>query len=129
MPDAASALCVSMVILRVHDLARAERFYTQALGLEATRRFGGFVFLDVGGVTLILNQPERAVPSVTSGLTEVVFSVADIQKSHRELVARGVVFLAPPQVVGHSEGYDRWVAPFRDPDGHLLSITSTTLKG
>lgn len=126
MPDTPPALCASMVILRVQDLARAERFYTGALALEPTRRFAGFVFLDVGPLTLILNQPERAVPAVTTGLTEVVFSVADIHAAHRALEARGVAFLAPPRVVGHADGFDRWVAPFRDPDGHLLSITSTS---
>ncbi len=33
------------VNIRVRDLKRAERFYTEVLGLEVTHRRGGIVFL------------------------------------------------------------------------------------
>lgn len=120
------ALSANMVILRVADLERARAFYAETLGLRVTRSFPGFVFLDAGGVTLVLNQPERPLASVTSGFTEVVFEVADIQDAHAALRSRGVAFLAPPFIVGSAEDYDRWASPFRDPDGHLLSLTAMT---
>jgi catechol 2,3-dioxygenase-like lactoylglutathione lyase family enzyme len=125
----APQLSAAMVILRVADLERARLFYAETLGLRATLSFPGFVFFAAGPVTLVINQPERAVASVTSGLTEVVFDVPDIHAAHAALVSRGVAFVSPPVLIGRAAEHDRWAAPFRDPDGHALSLTATMPRG
>lgn len=113
---------ISTLILRVRDLGVARAFYEQVLGLRVQSANGGFVFYHAGPVTLALHQPERSVERVTSGLTEVVFDVPDIQLAHAALAAKGVKFLAGPQVVSSDAVSELWAAPFRDPDGHLLSV-------
>lgn len=113
---------ISTVILRVADLGTARDFYERLLGLRVQTSFPGFVFYHAGPVTLALNQPERAVPTLTSGLTEVVFDVPDIHVAHAALAARGVKFLMEPRAVSSDAVSELWAAPFRDPDGHLLSI-------
>lgn len=124
---------VSSVILRVSDIAGAVAFYTQKLGLRVTRQSPGFAFLDAGAISLILNKPEgRIEPSDAPGLagyTEVVFDVADIRAAFAALRGRGVQFLSPePFRVSGDETHDVLAAPFRDPDGHLLSITGKEPK-
>jgi catechol 2,3-dioxygenase-like lactoylglutathione lyase family enzyme len=49
---------------------------------------------------------------------EVVFEVDDIDAAHESLRSRGVSFRIAPRIATG----DRWVADFRDPDGHALSI-------
>lgn len=113
---------ISTVILRVKDLAAARAFYEKTLGLRVQTAVPGFVYFHAGPVTLVLNQPERGVPSVTAGLTEVVFDVPDIHIAHKAMAARGVAFLCEPQAVSSDAASELWAAPFRDPDGHLVSI-------
>lgn len=48
-PAAPAGLRVGHVHLRVGDVARAEEFYGNALGLDVTRRRGGATFLSTGG--------------------------------------------------------------------------------
>jgi catechol 2,3-dioxygenase-like lactoylglutathione lyase family enzyme len=115
-------MTVSTLILRVRDLGAAREFYERTLGLRVQTSFPGFVFYHAGPVALALNQPEQSVPSVTSGLTEVVFDVPDIHVAHAALAARGVKFLMEPRAVSSDGVSELWAAPFRDPDGHLLSI-------
>lgn len=113
---------ISTVILRVRDLVATREFYERALGLRVQTSFPGFVFYHAGPVALALHQPEHAVDAVTSGLTEVVFDVPDIHVAHAALVAKGVKFLAEPRAVSADAASELWTAPFRDPEGHLLSI-------
>lgn len=130
MADAFGGLTtVSTIILRVADLAMAREFYERVLGLRVQSSFPGFVFFHAGPVAIALNQPERGVSSVTSGFTEVVFDVPDISAAHAGLSARGVKFLMEPRVVSSDAVSELWAAPFRDPDGHLLSIIQRTSRG
>ena len=124
---------VTTVILRVSDIAGAVAYYTQKLGLKVTRQLPGFAFLDAGPITLVLNRPEgRIEPSANAGLagyTEVVFETPDVRAAFAALSERGVSFLTPqPFRVSGDETHDILAAPFRDPDGHLLSITGKEPK-
>ena len=46
--------------IEVRDLARAERFYIEVLGLSVVTRFGDQVLMDCGGQNLALFEVQRA---------------------------------------------------------------------
>jgi predicted enzyme related to lactoylglutathione lyase len=48
----------------------------------------------------------------------VNLGVDDIHAAYRTLLARGVVFVRPPE----REHWGGWVASFRDPDGNLIQL-------
>lgn len=112
---------VSRIILRVSNLERARAFWVDRVGLEVKGGSGGeFLFLDGGSVDLILNRDDA---DPRHSLTEVVFETDDVMSAYESLRRRGVEFMVEPRAVT-SEGHRNLVAAhFRDPDGHLASIT------
>ena len=48
----------------------------------------------------------------------------DIIRSYEELKRKQVVFGTAPRAVTSNESSDLFAADFRDPDGHILSITA-----
>ncbi len=132
-------LTLSAVILRVADVDKAAAYYTNTLGFTLERRFDTFAFLSSGatgpggGVSIILNQPGKTLPPgepmSLAGTTEVVLQTTDIHATFDALKAKGVAFLVPAPFLASSEAtHDLYAAPFRDPDGHLLSITGRVVK-
>ncbi len=113
---------VGVVILGVHDVARALEFYRDTLGLTVKSQFRGFAFLDAGAVTLCLSEPlarSHATPEGTlAGATELVFEVPGVRETYQALVERGVRFTHEPRIVAGTQ----WAANFEDPDGHKLSV-------
>jgi hypothetical protein len=82
---------------------------------------GEFVFLDGGGVTLALRERSEAS---NPGLTELVFELPDVYAAYESLKSRGIVFSTDPRVVTEIGARQLVATDFRDPDGHILSITS-----
>lgn len=121
-----SPLKVSNIILRVADMARSVAFYRDQVGLPlrfASEEFSGF---DAGGLTLMLNRPDRMAEAASAGLaalTEIVLEAPDIVAAHAALRQRGVAFRLEPRVVTSDGKRDLLAADFRDPDGHVLSLT------
>ncbi len=112
---------IGRLILRVSDLDRSVKFWSESVGFDVVGRGGAFAFLDGGGVELALNQVSDVAKDTS--LTEIVIESSDVRASYEDLAARGVpleVSLRPVM----SEG-DRQLlaAHFHDPDGHLGSIT------
>jgi len=109
----------------VKDLAAAERFYRDVLGLRHLMTVGKLAFFDCGGVRLmvedrsILNEPGLHNDSV------LYFQVADIHAAQAELTGRGVTFTgAPHMIYRHPDGTEEWLTFFQDPGGGLLSLIS-----
>lgn len=96
-------------------------FWSEQLGLEVVFAGGPFTFLDGGGVQLALNEVEA--PIEDPSMTEIVFEVDDIFTTYAELADRGVPFEVEPRPVTADGGRDLLATHFRDPDGHLASIT------
>jgi len=121
-------LKMSYVMLGVSDLKKSVPFYTDVLGLKVTGQVEGeFVFFDAGqSAQLALRQlrSRKANP----GETEFVFSVEDIKETYKELKQKGVVFSQEPRAVTGDGARDLYATDFRDPDGHILSITSWVKK-
>lgn len=112
---------VSHVMLRVADMARAVAFYRDAVGLEVLSVSPAFAFLDAGSIRLALNRSDDAGGG--DSLTEVVLEVEDIESSYRTLSDRGVDFPIAPREVTRTGDRSLHAAHFRDPDGHLWSLT------
>jgi len=109
---------VAVVMVGVSDLARSARFYEHTLGLKRKHGSPEFVFLDGGGITLGLSTGLAKSIQPLVGAVEIVFAVDDVRRSYEALKAAGVEFIREPRRATEQE----WVANFRDPDGHLLSL-------
>jgi predicted enzyme related to lactoylglutathione lyase len=93
-------------------------FYTEVLGLSPKMQSPVLALLDAGQITLGLSPGHLRLAPQTVGATEVVFHVPSVRDAQKELARRGVTFLSEPGQATATE----WVAHFRDPDGHLLSL-------
>jgi catechol 2,3-dioxygenase-like lactoylglutathione lyase family enzyme len=97
--------------LRTRDVARLERFYAGLLGLAVVRRdeARGSVWLDAGGVVVMLEPTGQAEPDIASGSLELVaFAVARIGDW------RGRVAV---------EAETANTLYFRDPDGRRVAVS------
>lgn len=112
---------IQRLILRVSDLDASVEFWTGKVGLELAGKGGGFAFLVGGGVQLALNQLD-AVPDDAS-LTEIVFQDDDVRAAYDEMSGRGVPFEVELRPVTSDGNHELLAAHFRDPDGHLASLT------
>ena len=118
------------LLLVVSDLPRSRTFYTDVLGAELYREYGGTsAVLQFQGLWLLLvtgGGPTPGKPTVTfvppddpdRVSHQLTLRVPDCRAAYETLRARGANFLAPPVDRG---GEIR--AFFRDPDGHLIEIS------
>lgn len=115
------------VMLAVKSLERSVPFYTDLLGLKVMNRVEGeFVFLDAGpGPQLVLREIQT---TSGPGMTEFSFEVDDVMAAYEELKAKGIRFSRVPRAVTGNQTQDLLATDFRDPDGHILSITSWVAK-
>lgn len=113
--------------LDVADLDRAERFYTEVLGLEVAQRFGRHqVLLRCGSQMLALFEradlPPRPVNRIDNPLGKAhhAFQVsqADFQAAQATFRAHGAATSGPIDWGDHDCLY------FLDPDGNLLEIVA-----
>lgn len=117
---------VGQVILPVKDLSTSTSFYRDKSGMKVKYAIADeFTFFDGGGIELVL----RGSPSSTHpDLTEIVFQVQDVQGMYSTLKSNGVVFSYPPRAVTGNAESQLFASDFRDPDGHVLSITGWVRK-
>jgi len=117
-------------ILVVSDVVRSREFWTEVLGAELHREYGGTsVVLRFAGAWLLLvlgGEPTADKPGITLApptdpdmvSAAITLRVADCRGAYDVLVGRGAQFLTPP--------YD-WGAEvrcfLRDPDGHLIELS------
>ncbi|SEQ24211.1 hypothetical protein SAMN05428969_2363 [Devosia sp. YR412] len=102
----------------VADIAAAEAWYRDVLGLPHLYTFGDLAFFDCAGVRLMLSaEPGESHSNI------IYFRVSDIEASHADLMARGVVFLgAPHRIHRHADGTEEWMAFFSDNEGRPLAL-------
>lgn len=112
---------IARLILRVTDMDRSVDFWSERVGLDIAFEGGLFTFLDGGCVQLALNVIDGPVDDTS--LTEIVFELEDVMTAHSEMSERGVPFEVEPRTVTSDGEKDLVAAHFRDPDGHLASIT------
>jgi catechol 2,3-dioxygenase-like lactoylglutathione lyase family enzyme len=107
------------------DLARAQRFYTDQLGLMLVEANPGAVVLDSDGVQL---RVTLVAEKAEAPYTVLGWDVDDLTAAVGALRARGVTFNRYPGMDQDSD--DAWTAPdgtkvawFSDPDGNVLSLS------
>ncbi len=119
------------ILLVVSDVERSKLFYRDVLGATVYREYGGTsCVLQFRGSWLLLvtgGSPTPDKPTVTFAppadpdvaTHELTLRVPDCYSAYETLRARGAEFLTPPVESGWETR-----AFFRDPDGHLLEISS-----
>ena len=115
--------------IEVSDLARAERFYTDVLGLCVVARLGDQILLDCGGQNLAVfgvarppidsaERQARIAHPLGRGHHAFRVSRSDFASAGERLSAAGVETAQPIDWGDHDCLY------FLDPDGNLLEIVS-----
>ncbi len=107
----------------VTDIAQAESWYRDVLGLSHLYTFDKLAFFDCGGTRLMLSQGEalQAAESI------LYLRVDDVRDAHAVLEGRGVEFVSAPHMIHrHANGAEEWMAFFNDPEGRPLAIMSVT---
>jgi catechol 2,3-dioxygenase-like lactoylglutathione lyase family enzyme len=115
--------------IEVRDLARAEGFYVEVLGLSVVTRFGDQILMDCGGQNLALFEVARPPLSAAERVQVIghplgrghhAFRVSreDFLSAARRLDAAGVETAQPIDWGDHDCMY------FLDLDGNLLEIVS-----
>ena len=101
------------------DIAAAEAWYRDVLGLSHLYTFGNLAFFDMGGVRLMLTAGE----SKTDDRYILYFKVADIHAAHAAYVAKGVVTEGAPHMIHrHADGTEEWMAFLRDNEDRLVGL-------
>lgn len=109
---------ITAVMLGVRDIAQSLVFYKEKLGLQIIMQEPSLALLQCGGVMLGLSRGHVSLAPQVAGATEVVFAVENVRAAHKALSAEGITFMNEP----HQATPTEWMAHFKDPDGHLLSI-------
>ena len=114
---------LGQVSLLVRDIARAEAFYRDTLGIPHLFTHGPLAFFDCAGVRLFV----RAVPDVEWRRSSILyFRVDDIVAATAALAAAGGTIVEQPGVIHRDEaaGVEEWMAFFEDPDRNALALMS-----
>ena len=112
---------LGQVARSVTDIAAAERFWRDVLGMRHLFTFGTLAFFDAGGVRVFLS----ATGGAGDGAAILYFRVDDIGAAHDALAGRGVVFREAPRMIHrHGDGTEEWMAFFDDNEGRPLAIMS-----
>ena len=118
---------IGQIAVNAKDVARATVFYKNVLGMNFLFSAPpGLAFFDCGGVRLMISKAEK--PEFDHPASIIYYKVPDIEKSHAELLERGVAFEEKPHLVAPMSAYDLWMASFRDSEGNLLALMSEKAK-
>ena len=110
---------IGQVSRSVRDIAEAERWYRDTLGLPHLHTYGKLAVFDCGGTRLYLTQ-ESATPGPESIL---YLKVTGIDSACKALKERGIEFTSAPHLIfRHPDGIEEWMAFFKDPEGRPLAL-------
>jgi DNA-binding CsgD family transcriptional regulator/extradiol dioxygenase family protein len=114
---------IGQISLSIRDVARAERFYGEMLGLPHVFTFGDLCFFDADGTRLYLHRKDEADWRPGSIL---YFLVDDVHAAQERLAARDVRFTGAPHVIytDDATGAEEWMTFFEDGEGNTLALMS-----
>jgi DNA-binding CsgD family transcriptional regulator/catechol 2,3-dioxygenase-like lactoylglutathione lyase family enzyme len=116
---------VGQIARSVGDIAVAEAWYRDVLGLAHLYTFGALAFFDCGGTRLMLSAENGGAKPESI----LYLRVGDIAAAHRGLAARGAKFISSPHMIHrHANGTEEWMAFFEDPDARPLAIMSQVAR-
>ena len=126
MSGAVTIGAIGQVARSVRDIAAAERWYGEILGLRHLYTFGKLAFFECDGTRLFLSENA----SNKDGDSILYFRVSDIDAAHQALAQRGVEFIQAPQMIHrHQDGTEEWMAFFNDNEGRPLAIMAQVPAG
>ena len=107
------------------DLTRARHFFHDVLGLAVLEENAMVIVFDVLGTQLRVSKVDKPV---VAPYTVLGFQVKDIKAAVAELNIHGIAFEKFPGLPQDTDaiatfGNGDRVAWFKDPDGHILSLT------
>jgi len=106
---------LSYVIKFVADMDRAVSFYRDVLGLPLKFQSPGWSEFATGDTILALHPASEKNPA---GSVELGFKVADLDRFHQEMSAKGVQFSMPPT----KQDFGGYLAQFVDSEGARCSV-------
>jgi DNA-binding CsgD family transcriptional regulator/predicted enzyme related to lactoylglutathione lyase len=114
---------IGQVSLSIRDVARAERFYGEILGLPHVFTFGDLAFFDADGTRIYLHRKDEADWRPGSIL---YFRVDDIHAAQGRLAGLDVRFTGAPHVIytDDATGAEEWMTFFEDGEGNTLALMS-----
>lgn len=111
---------VRQIALGSRDPAKLADFYHRALGLTKLYETNGMVFMDGGGVRLMIGAkpPGEAIGGDAMLYFEpVIWSVAE-----SAVEAAGAQFMHPRITLQRAPGRELLLRAFKDPEGHGLAL-------
>lgn len=112
-----------VVRIFVSDFDRSLRFYSEVLGFALASRLDGWAQFQLGAAAIAIEHLPATDPearSLVGRYSGVSLRVPDIEVAHRELTAKGVEFLGPPE----KQPWGGTLAHLRDPDGNVLTLVA-----
>jgi len=106
---------LSYVIEFVADMDRAVKFYRDVVGLPLRFQSPGWSEFATGEASLGLHPASEKNPA---GSFELGFTVANLEKFHQEMTAKGVRFTLPPA----KQDFGGMLAQFVDSEGARCSV-------
>jgi predicted enzyme related to lactoylglutathione lyase len=110
---------LNYVIEFVADMDRAVKFYRDVLGLALKFQSPGWSEFKTGATSLGLHPASEKNPA---GSIELGFNVANLEKFHQEMSAKGVHFSMPPT----KQDFGGMLAQFVDSEGRRCSVAEET---
>lgn len=113
---------IGQIAVPARDLARAERFYREVLGLRHLFTAGPTLsFFDCGGTRLMLDTNLRT-DGKEAHSSILYFLVPELKAAFAQLEARGAQIVDPPHLVAKMPDHELWMGFFKDSEGNLLSL-------
>jgi DNA-binding CsgD family transcriptional regulator/catechol 2,3-dioxygenase-like lactoylglutathione lyase family enzyme len=110
---------IGQISRSVADIAAAEAWYRDVLGLRHLYTFGNLCFFDCGGTRLMLAAGESA----TVDRYVIYFRVPDIHAACAVLGERGATFEGAPHIIHtHADGTEEWMAFVHDNEQRLVGL-------
>ena len=110
---------VDFAYVPVNDFDASAKFYGEVLGLPMSKRYGkmpGGEF-ETGTLTLQILEAEAFGQQFSPNPNPLALHVDDVHEARAQLESEGVEFLGETMDSGVCH-----MAPFRDPDGHVLML-------
>ena len=112
---------IGQIAVTVRDVARAEAFYRDVIGLRHLFSAGpSLSFFDCAGVRLMLGLTEPGKPPTASSI--LYFLVDDIDAAFATLAAKGATIVQPPHFVAKMPDHELWLGFFEDGEGNTMSL-------
>jgi len=104
----------------VTDFDRAFRFYAETLGLPVNMKNGdfGYASFDTGPAGLAIAKVDKSQSDFVGRHTGAGLMVQDLDKIHKELVAKGVEFSMDPEC----QPWGGYMALMKDSEGNILYL-------